>query len=176
MRLRRLRLCSCFYSLFGTTKYTRPFYLIKQQNIWKYLCVYFTCIFVNNCILQKQPFVSDEHQKHLPKGGQQKDILKSSAKFTKKKNVCARAFLNKVVSYACNFIKKRPTELFPSKFCEIFKNTSFYRTPLKTASDSSLLTGLVSFKDECIWPFLMYIFERRQANERLIKVPSIPCQ
>ena len=105
---------------------------------------------MNNCILQKQPFVSDEHQKHLPKGGQQKGILKSSAKFTKKKNVCARAFLNKVVSYACNFIKKRPTELFPSKFCEIFKNTSFYRTPLKTASDSSLLTGLVSFKDECI--------------------------
>ena len=175
MRLRRLRLCSCFYSLFGTTKYTRPFYLIKQQNIWKYLCVYFTCIFVNNCILQKQPFVSDEHQKHLPKGGQQKVFLKVLQN-SQKKNVCARAFLNKVVSYACNFIKKRPTELFPSKFCEIFKNTSFYRTPLKTASDSSLLTGLVSFKDECIWPFLMYIFERRQANERLIKVPSIPCQ
>ena len=34
------------------------------------------------------------------------------------------------MAQTCNFIKKEIlTQVFPSEFCEIFKNTFFYRTP-----------------------------------------------
>ena len=40
-------------------------------------------------------------------------------------STCAR-----VSFLACNFIKKEAlTQVFPCEFCEIFKNTFFYRTP-----------------------------------------------
>ena len=45
---------------------------------------------------------------------------------------------------------------------------------IKTASDSSLLTGLVSFKDECIWPFLMYIFEKGKLMKDWLKFLQYP--
>ena len=36
---------------------------------------------------------------------------------------------------ACNFIKKETlAQVFSCEFCEIFKNTYFYRTPLVAAS------------------------------------------
>ena len=36
---------------------------------------------------------------------------------------------------ACNFIKKGTlTQVFSSEFCEIYKNTFYYRTPLVAAS------------------------------------------
>ena len=36
----------------------------------------------------------------------------------------------------CNFIKKETlAQVFPCEFCEISKNTFFYRTPLVAASD-----------------------------------------
>ena len=36
---------------------------------------------------------------------------------------------------ACNFIKKESlAQVFPCEFCEISKNTFFYRTPLVAAS------------------------------------------
>ena len=39
---------------------------------------------------------------------------------------------------ACNFIKKEtPAQVFSCEFCEIFKNTFFYRTPPVTASIST---------------------------------------
>ena len=45
-------------------------------------------------------------------------------------NACARiSFFKKLQSEACNFIKKETlTQSFSSKFCEISKNTFFYRT------------------------------------------------
>ena len=47
-------------------------------------------------------------------------------------NICARvSFLIKLQAEACNFIKK---EALAQVFCEIFKNTIFYRTPLMAAS------------------------------------------
>ena len=37
---------------------------------------------------------------------------------------------------ACNFIKKVTlAQVFSSEFCEIYKNTCYYRTPLVAASD-----------------------------------------
>ena len=40
---------------------------------------------------------------------------------------------------ACNFIKKETrAQVFSSEFCEIFKNTYFYRTPLVAASEMLL--------------------------------------
>ena len=45
-------------------------------------------------------------------------------------------FKIKLQTSACNFIKKETLALmFFCEFCEIFKNTFFYRTPLVAASD-----------------------------------------
>ena len=59
-------------------------------------------------------------------------------------NTCVRAsFLIKLQARpeACNFIKKETlTQVFPFKFCEISKNTFFYRTPLVVASENDNIT------------------------------------
>ena len=54
-------------------------------------------------------------------------------------NTCARdSFFNKVAGQrpvACNFIKKESlAQVFSCEFCEIFKSTFSYRTPLVAAS------------------------------------------
>ena len=47
------------------------------------------------------------------------------------KSICARVSLLNKVTEACNFIKKETlSQRFSCKFCEIYKNTFFYRTPL----------------------------------------------
>ena len=53
-------------------------------------------------------------------------------------NTCARVyFLIKLQSEAGNFIKKETlAEVFSCEFCEILKNTFFYRTPSVAASDA----------------------------------------
>ena len=47
-------------------------------------------------------------------------------------NTCARAsFLIKLQAETCNFISKETlAQLLSCKFCEIFKNTFFYRKPI----------------------------------------------
>ena len=47
-----------------------------------------------------------------------------------------KSLFNNVVGLQdCNFIKKEiPTQVFSCEFCEIFKNTFFYRTPLVASS------------------------------------------
>ena len=55
-------------------------------------------------------------------------VLRKFAKFTGK-HLCLRIFLNKVV------IKEETlAQVFSCKFCELFKNTYSYRTPLVAAS------------------------------------------
>ena len=57
----------------------------------------------------------------------------------KGENICARvSFLMKLQAEACSFIKKRDSDtgvLFPCQLCEIFKNTSFYRTTQVVTSE-----------------------------------------
>ena len=36
--------------------------------------------------------------------------------------------------HSCNFIKETPTQVFSCEYCEIFKNSFYYRAPLVTAS------------------------------------------
>ena len=51
-------------------------------------------------------------------------------------NTCARASFLIVAGGACNFIKKETlAQVFSCEFCEISKNTFFYRTPLVAASE-----------------------------------------
>ena len=61
----------------------------------------------------------------------QKGVLRNFAKFTGK-HLSQRLFFNKVApGGACNFIKKESLgQVFSCEFCEISKNTFFYRTPL----------------------------------------------
>ena len=56
-------------------------------------------------------------------------VFKTLAKFTGK-HVCWRLSYNKIAGLACNFIKRETTtQVFSSKFCEIFRNTFYYGTP-----------------------------------------------
>ena len=62
----------------------------------------------------------------------EKGVLRNFAKFTGK-HLRQSLFFNKVA--ACNFIKKETlAQMFSCGFCEISKNTFFYRTPLVAAS------------------------------------------
>ena len=61
-------------------------------------------------------------------------------------NTCVRDFFNKVASLrpqACNFTKK---EVFSCGFCEISKNTFFYRTRSVAASDFAIINGRLFLK------------------------------
>ena len=63
-----------------------------------------------------------------------KGVLRNFTKFTGK-HLCQSLFFNKVADLACNFIKKETlAQVFPCEFCEISKNTFFYRTPLVAVS------------------------------------------
>ena len=59
-----------------------------------------------------------------------KGVLRNFAKFTGK-HLCQSLFFKK----ACNFVKNETlAQVFSCEFCEIFKKTFSYRTPLVIAS------------------------------------------
>ena len=64
-----------------------------------------------------------------------KGALRNFTKFAAK-HLRQSLFFNKIESLeACNFIKKEAlAQVFSFEFCEISKNTFFYRTPLVAAS------------------------------------------
>ena len=63
-----------------------------------------------------------------------KGVLGNFAKFTGK-HLCQSLFFNKVTGQAYSFIKKEIlAQVFSCEFCEISKNTYFYRTPPVAAS------------------------------------------
>ena len=65
-------------------------------------------------------------------------LLEISQKFVEK-HLCQSIFFNKVADAACNFIKKETlAQVFSCQFCEISKNSFFYRTPLMAASGITL--------------------------------------
>ena len=69
----------------------------------------------------------------------EKGVLRNFAKFTGK-HLCQSLSFNKVAGVASNFIKKETlAHVFSCEFCEISKNTFFYRTPLVAASERLLL-------------------------------------
>ena len=61
-----------------------------------------------------------------------KKVLKKLSKISQnlQENTCARfSFLLKLHAWVCNFIKKRPAQVFSCEFWEIFKSTFFHRIP-----------------------------------------------
>ena len=69
-----------------------------------------------------------------PQNSVKKVILKISQNLQEKQLFQSLVF-NKVADLACNFIKKETlAQVFSCEFCEIFKNTFSYRTPLVAAS------------------------------------------
>ena len=63
-----------------------------------------------------------------------KDVLRNFAKFTGK-YLYQSLFFNKVAALASNFVKKESlAQVISCEFCEICKNTFFYRTPQVAAS------------------------------------------
>ena len=64
----------------------------------------------------------------------EKGVLKNFAKFTGK-HLFRVSFLIKLQAEASNFFRKETLiQIFLCEFCEIFKNTYFYETPLVAAS------------------------------------------
>ena len=79
------------------------------------------------------------------------EILQNS-----QENTCARICFNK--PEPCNFIKKESlAQVFSGEFCEIFKNTFFYRTPL----------------DDCFWWYLVTVSQYR-FNDDFIFITGVP--
>ena len=63
-----------------------------------------------------------------------KGVLKNFAKFTGN-HLCHSLFLDKVAGQVCNLFKKKTlAQALSCKFCEIFKNAFFCRTPPVAAS------------------------------------------
>ena len=89
------------------------------------------------------------HRDSRPKVFCKKHVLKNFPKFTGK-HLCQSLFLNKVGGLwlqACKFIKSEIlTQVFSCEFCEIFKNTFIYRTPLLDAPAYRLKSWTVSEK------------------------------
>ena len=70
-----------------------------------------------------------------------KSVLKNLAKFIGK-HLCQSLFFNKNADVVCNYIKKETlAQVFFCEFCEIFKNTFFYRTPSVTTSELAVILG-----------------------------------
>ena len=84
-----------------------------------------------------------------------KSVLRNFAKFTGK-HLCQSLSFNKVAGL--NFIKRQTlAQVFSREFCEISKNTIFYRTPLVAASIYELLS---------VW--LDIVFQRVHQNITII--------
>ena len=67
---------------------------------------------------------------------------------------------------ACNFIKKETlTQVFSCEFCEIFRNTFFYRTPLVAASDLSHILWWLSW----YYNFCFSLFRSTMSGNALIR-------
>ena len=70
------------------------------------------------------------------------DVLESFEIFTGK-HLCWSLFLIKLhAQKGCNFIKKRPQHMFSCEYCEIFKNSFFYRASPVAASEIPLDTSV----------------------------------
>ena len=69
----------------------------------------------------------------LPEVFCKKGVLKNFTKFTGK-NLYQRPFLKKLQAPATLLKKESLAQVFSCEFCETFKNTFFYRTPLAAAS------------------------------------------
>ena len=64
-----------------------------------------------------------------------KNVFLKISQNSQKKNLRQNLFFNKVAGATCNFIKKEAlSQVFSCEFCEIFKNSFFYRTPPLAAS------------------------------------------
>ena len=92
---------------------------------------------LHRTITMKTSFPHERDRSSRPEVFCKKGVLRNFAKFTGK--TCARvSFFNKVAGKVCNFIKKESlAQVFSCEFCEISKNTFFYRTPLVAASGGS---------------------------------------
>ena len=84
------------------------------------------------------------------------EILQNS-----QENTCVRvSFFIKLQAYTCNVFKKETlAQVFPSEFCENFKNTYFYRTTLVATSDCSIKLWFSSqeFKFKAIFTFTKHV-------------------
>ena len=70
-----------------------------------------------------------------------KDALENFTKFTGK-HLCQSLFFNKVPGITpATLLKKRLAQVFSCEFCEIFKNTFFYRTSPVAASERVFFSG-----------------------------------
>ena len=89
-------------------------------------------------LLEEQAVLCGNNRSSRPEVFCKKGVLRNFAKFTGKHLYQIR-FFNKVAGLACNFVKKESlAQVFFCEFCEISKNTVFYRT-LQVASSKIIV-------------------------------------
>ena len=96
---------------------------LKTENLW------FPDIFR---VYGKRPVVRSIHRRCSVRKG----VLRNFTNFTGK-HLCQSLFFNEVATLRSAILLKKETlaQVFSCEFCEIPKNTLFYRTPLVVASE-----------------------------------------
>ena len=87
-------------------------------------------------LLEEQAVLCGNNGSSRPEVFCKKSVFRNFAKF-RGKHLYRNLFFNKAAGLACNFIKKSLAQVFSCEFCEISKNTFFYRTLLVAAFERS---------------------------------------
>ena len=114
----------------------KPIYLSKgylfQNNIYYLDKIYLHEIHL--CFAKIKFSKHALHRSSRPEVFHKKVVVRNFAKFTGK-NTCTNIFLINWRPETCNFVKRETlAQVFSCEFCEISKNTSFYKTPPVAAS------------------------------------------
>ena len=113
-------------------------------------------------------FIEGNQRSSRPDVFCEKGALRNFAKF-KEKYLCQSLSLNKAAGAACNFIKKETlAQVFSCEFCDISKNTFFYRTPPLAASDG-LKSEHVLGDNMCMLRSLKDVFSEEFPVESITK-------
>ena len=87
-------------------------------------------------------------------------VLKNFAIFTRKQLCCSRFVIKLQAFRSRTLLKETPRQVFSYEYCEIFKNSLFYRTPPVAASLTSrnikfLLSPISPFHVTCLFLYLL---------------------
>ena len=95
-------------------------------------------MFLKRCGRNSHSLNAIKHRSTRPEVFCKKGVLKNfTEKFTGK-YLCQSLFFNSCRPQTCNLIEKETlAQVFSCEFCEISKNTFFYRTPLVVAPESN---------------------------------------
>ena len=96
-----------------------------------------------------------------------KSVLRNFAKFTGK-HLCQSLFFNKVAGRPATLLKKTLAQVFSCEFCEISKNTFFYRTPPVAASGWKFTCKIILSDEDSLRKLVIDFFTLPHRKSNLI--------